>query len=1242
MIKRFTISLFLMCAVAFTFAQGGSIKGKVLDPTGEPIPFANVALYQNGNLKTGVTTNFDGEFKISNIDGGTYDLEVSFVGFQSYKLEGLLVKGNQIVPLDDIKMSDNTTLEEVKVVSYKIPLIDKDGGASGGTVSREDIAKMPGRSATSIAATVGGVQSDGNGNITSVRGSRSDATYYYIDGIKVRGSSALPKAAIEEVSVMTGGLPANYGDATGGIISITTRGASSFYFGGLEAVTSGFKVGDNKTVGLDRFGYNLIEGILSGPLLMRKDSTGEKTEPILGFFVSGNFTHQLDPRPFSIDQYRLKPDVKASLIGSDSTDMGPLRKSANGLGTYYNTDFLTEDDFEKVNFRQNVASTAASLAGKIDVNAGPNVNLTFGGSGNFNRYHSSNDGSGLSSASNNNMLMNYDNNPLVTNFDWRAYGKFTQRFQSQLDDEGKSGGISNAFYTIMVDYSRGSQVVEDDTHEDRYFNYGYVGRFETISEKSYEFRDTDGDFIPDARFHNGYNDVEVIYTASEENADLAAITSQYFNLYDEVEGYYEDFGQIRNGGGLLNGERPQDVYGLWRNIGYQYNGSSKSENTQFRITAMGSADIGDHALTIGFEYEQRVDRAFSVSPVGLWSNMRLLANGHIQELDVSNPTISYSGSLASYDFERLNAAPGAYEANDAQSFFDYNLRENLGLNTDGVDYIDLDAVDPNSLTLGMFSADELLNNGSSYVSYYGYDYAGNKLNSKSSFDDFFTETDEYGNKLRTIGAYEPIYISGYIMDKFAFDDLIFNVGLRIDRFDANQMVLKDPYLTKEAKTVADVSEIGGNKVTHPENIPSSAVVYVNDINDPTAINGYRVDNVWYNASGTEISDPQLIKGSRNNDPDPYLNNTTHSDEIKSSAFEDYKPQITIMPRIAFSFPISDEALFFAHYDVLSKRPTTGNRLNIIDYFYLDQGLNNTLNNPNLQPEKTIDYELGFQQVLSKKSSLKLSGFYREQRNQVTLVNVAGAYPNSYRTWGNRDFGTIKGLTAAFDLRRSGNVTLRASYTLQFAEGTGSDPQSQSALINSGQPNLRTIFPYNYDQRHQLTLTMDYRYGEGKDYNGPVIGKTQLFKNMGANLVSYFASGTPYSAQSGVVPSAFISSSSGGIKGTVNGSRKPGSFRSDLQIDRNFVLKFGEEKKKSANLNVYLLVNNLFNFQNVLDIYRATGNADDDGFLNAAQWQSQIQAQRDVEAFTNYYIMKMDDPFNFGIPRTIRLGLKLDF
>ena len=100
----------------------------------------------------------------------------------------------------------------------------------------------------------------------------------------------------------------------------------------------------------------------------------------------------------------------------------------------------------------------------------------------------------------------------------------------------------------------------------------------------------------------------------------------------------------------------------------------------------------------------------------------------------------------------------------------------------------------------------------------------------------------------------------------------------------------------------------------------------------------------------------------------------------------------------------------------------------------------------------------------------------------------------------------------------------------------------------------------------------------------------------------------------------------------------------MQIDKNFTLEFGKDdaKKKSANLNIYLLVTNLFNTLNITDVYRATGNAGDDGYLNAARFQTSISTQNNEEAFRYYYALKANDPYNFGIPRQIRLGIKLDF
>ena len=1237
MLKKVTLSfiasLFIAFSVSAQGATGASVKGKVVDKSGEPLPFVNVAILQNGNVKSGATTDFDGKYKIANIDAGKYDLTVKFVGYKTYKIEGVVVKGGQLLPMKDIVLSESSELlEVVEVVTYKVPLIDKDGGASGGTVTREDLARMPGRSAASIATTVGGVQSDANGNITSIRGSRSDATYYYIDGIKVRGSSSLPKSAIEEVSVITGGLPANYGDATGGIISITTRGASRFYFGGVEVVSSGFKLGE-KTYGLDHYGYNLIEGIVAGPLLMKKDSTGKKTDPLLGFFISGNFTSAVDSRPLGLTQYRITDSARAELTEN------PLRPTGTGFGAFYNTDFLNTSDFQEVKFRQNVPSKNASLAGKIDVNVGPNVNLTFGGSGSYSNYLAGSWGGSL---------MNYDNYPLIQSFSWRTYGKFTQRFQSIMEEgEESKGGVKNAFYTIMVDYSKNNSKTQDAKHKDNLFGYGYVGKFEVEQAKSYEFRDFDGDGQVD-RVHNGLNDVEVTFTPDTSdlaNAELAAITNQYYTLYDDVFENYENFTQLLDGGALLNGMLPASVYGLWTNMGTQYNGYSKTDATQFRVTAQGSADIGDHAIAIGFEYEQRTDRSFSVSPVGLWTLGRLLANSHTDNgraLDESDYYVTQFGTFSQYDFATLSGAGATYEGGGEQSFFDYNVRNAQGMNPTGSEYLNIDELDPSTFSLDMFSADELLNQGSNYVSYYGYDYKGNKSKDNPTFNDFFTETDEFGNFTRPMGAFEPIYMSGYIMDKFAFDDLIFNVGLRVDRFDANQQVLKDKYLLYSARTVGEVSDIDGVEIIHPENIPDNAIVYVNDIDDPTGINGYRVEDTWYNAFGAEVTDPSVLETSAG--IAPYLQDGVNpSDNISQDVFEDYTPQIVVMPRIAFSFPISDEALFFAHYDILSKRPTTGNRLNPLDYYYM-KNRNVVVNNPDLRPEKTIDYELGFQQVLSKRSSLKLSVFYREQRDQVSLINVTNAYPRTYRTWGNIDFGTIKGMTVAYDLRRSGNITLRAAYTLQFAEGTGSDASSSLNLINSGQPNLRTIFPYSYDQRHQLTGTVDFRYGEGKDYNGPVMGGKQILKNTGINMVINGSSGTPYSAQEQISPAAPLNPTSGTLDGTVNGSRKPWQVRSDMQIDKNIILKFGkgEEKKKSANLNVYLLVNNVLNTINITNVYRATGNPDDDGYLNAATYQAGIQSQNDEASFRYLYALKANNPYNYGIPRTIRIGAKLDF
>ena len=101
---------------------------------------------------------------------------------------------------------------------------------------------------------------------------------------------------------------------------------------------------------------------------------------------------------------------------------------------------------------------------------------------------------------------------------------------------------------------------------------------------------------------------------------------------------------------------------------------------------------------------------------------------------------------------------------------------------------------------------------------------------------------------------------------------------------------------------------------------------------------------------------------------------------------------------------------------------------------------------------------------------------------------------------------------------------------------------------------------------------------------------------------------------------------------------------DLQLDKTINIEFGgkDDKKKITFLNVYLRVTNLLNQFNRISIYRATGNWDDDGYLAAAASQTSIQNQTDEQSFRDYYLMKIQNPYNISSPRTIRLGVKFDF
>tara|TARA_Y100000385_G_C13107542_1_gene649238 strand:+ start:442 stop:4059 length:3618 start_codon:yes stop_codon:yes gene_type:complete len=1203
----------MVFAVALSYGQSrpGSFKGTVKDKrTGEVIPFATVIVKDKDVVIATGTTDFDGKYNINPINAGVYNLTCNFIGYADFNLNGVTVYSGKPKVVNFDMTVESTMITEVTVIA-KEELIET--GKTSDIVSSEEIKNLPYRNLSQIVGTTAGVfQQDGSGSF-NVRGSRSSTNVIFIDGVKVRGDVNLPRDAILQTEVITGGVPAQYGDVTGGVISTTTKGPAPYYFGSSEILTSS---------AFDPYHYNLGALTLGGPIIRNK-KTGQ---PIVGFLLASEFQYNRDGSPRSMTTWKVNDDKLAEL------EANPLVPASSGFGVLNSADFLTQDDLVGQNFRENVARTAVRVSGNLKFVTSEKTTLTLGGRYNMNQGRN---------GSRFNELMNYGNNSESFSQDWSTYVRFQQRFGNPSDTSNSL--IRNAFYTIQMDFTRNERLSQDARHKDNLFAYGHIGNYTTTYRPLYvqgsdtitDPNDVNYGKVMDAYTLAVWQSRGVDFTPGQNNPVLANYTSSFYDFVDQslIFNSARSLEDIRAGGGLLNGDQPSSVYGLWGNVGSNQASYGKTLNDQFRITASSTFDIKDHSLIVGVEYEQRFDRSYSIGARGLWTLMRLLQNDAIRELDLNNPIASYNNGV----FQDTLNYPRLFDA-DKPRTFDRNLREKLELDPNGTDWLDIDSYDPSTFSLDMFSANELLNIGSSqYVSYFGFDYLGNRLTTRPSLTDFFA-TDAQGNSQRLVGAFEPIYMAGYIQDQFTFEDLFFNIGVRVDRFDANQPVLADPYVLYPVYTVGDLDATSLAGYDVPAGMGEDAVVYVDDQENPSSIVGYRDGNTWYTSAGEVEANPKNI-ADKSGGIKPFLINPSIEDQklavSANESFKDYTPQVTVSPRISFQFPISDEAEFFAHYDIMVQRPDPGvNRMNPITYLQLENGDNgNLLANPDLRPQRTTDYEIGFRQKLSDNSALKLSAFYREMRDMMQSFSFTEAYPVTYIAFGNLDFGTVKGYTMQYDLRRTGNVRLNANYTLQFADGTGSSSTSGANIARSGQPNLRYILPLNFDSRHQVVMNMDYRYGGGPAYNGPVWFGKRVLENAGLNVVLNANSGTPYTRRS----LAFgLTDGTTPITGNINGSRLPWSFRIDATANKMWNFNEGP----FSNFEIYAQLLNVLNTQNTLGVYSYTGSPSDDGYLSSPQGQNAIQFQTNAQSFADLYNISLANPGLFSLPRRIRLGLRV--
>lgn len=97
----------------------------------------------------------------------------------------------------------------------------------------------------------------------------------------------------------------------------------------------------------------------------------------------------------------------------------------------------------------------------------------------------------------------------------------------------------------------------------------------------------------------------------------------------------------------------------------------------------------------------------------------------------------------------------------------------------------------------------------------------------------------------------------------------------------------------------------------------------------------------------------------------------------------------------------------------------------------------------------------------------------------------------------------------------------------------------------------------------------------------------------------------------------------------------------MRLDKDIYLKSNNSNRNSY-INVYLQVLNLMNTVNILNVYPATGVADDDGYLAAAEWQREISEQTDSESYRTLYAFALDRPWYYSSPRQIRIGVAFNF
>ena len=235
---RQLILCYLLIVSTSLFAQVvGELSGKITDERGTPIPGASVLLE---DTKKGAQTDFDGNYTIENIEPNSYNLIISYVGYETQTFFNVLVSSKGTLNYNATLIESAESLNEVIVSNSNKISRPRETPLSTQTLSAVEIATYPGSNndVVQVAQTFPGVSPSVGGfrNDLIIRGGAPNESVYYLDGVEVpninhfstQGSSGGPVGLINvsfinNVTLSTSAFGAQYDNPLSGVLQFTQR-----------------------------------------------------------------------------------------------------------------------------------------------------------------------------------------------------------------------------------------------------------------------------------------------------------------------------------------------------------------------------------------------------------------------------------------------------------------------------------------------------------------------------------------------------------------------------------------------------------------------------------------------------------------------------------------------------------------------------------------------------------------------------------------------------------------------------------------------------------------------------------------------------------------------------------------------------------------------------------------------------------------------------------------------------------